>query len=80
MQFISDFFFMAEQMVNKNTPRQSTNCTNRIGISVLKCHSLDLIIKIIMETQVQWNLTTVLKVVKQIVMTQFSESASGTAL
>ena len=71
---------MAGQMMNKNKPRCSANYTNRIGISVRKCHSSDLIVKIIMEIQVQGNLTTVLKVVSQIVITLFPEAASGTAL
>ena len=79
-QFISDPFLMAGQMMSKNTPRSSANYTNRIGISVRKCDSSDLIFKIIMEIQVQGNLTTVLKVVSQIVMTLFPEAASGTAL
>ena len=65
--------------MNKNTPHYSANCTNRIGISVRKCHSSDLIIKIILEIQVQ-GFTKVLKVVRQIVMTLFSEAASRTAL
>ena len=79
-QFMSDPFLMGGQMMNKNTPRYSANYTNRIGISVRKCHSSDLIIKIIMEIQVQGNLNEVLRVVRQIVMTLFSEAASGTAL
>ena len=71
---------MAGQMMNKNTPRYSANYTNRIGISVRECHSSGLIFKIIMEIQLQGNLTTVLKVIRQIMMKLFSEAASGTAL
>ena len=71
---------MEGQMMNKNKPR-CVNYTNRIGISVRKCHSSDLIVKIIMEIQVQGNLTTVLKVVSQIVMRRlFLEVASRSAL
>ena len=68
-------------MVNKkNTPRYSVNYTNKIRISVRKCHSSDLILKIIMEAQVQGNLTAVLRMVSQIVMALFPEAASETAL
>ena len=49
--------------MSKNTTGYSANCTHVIAISVHKCHLPDLIFKIIMEMQVQGNLTTVLKVV-----------------
>ena len=71
---------MTGQMMNKNIPHYSANYTNRIGILVRKCHSSDLILKIIMKIQVQGNHTAVLKLVSQIVMTLFSKAASGSAL
>ena len=71
---------MVGQMMNKNTPRYSENFIDRIAISVPKCHSSDLIFKIIMEIHVRGNLTTVLKVASQIVMTLFLEAATRTVL
>ena len=64
--------------MNKNAPCYAANYTHRIAISVYKCHSSDLIFKIIMEIQVQVNITTVLKVIT--VMTLFSEAAIGATL
>ena len=66
--------------MNKNAPCYAANYTHRIAISVYKCHSSDLIFKIIMEIQVQVNITTVLKVIRQTVMTLFSEAAIGATL
>ena len=56
-------------MINKNTPRYPTNFTYRIAISFHKCHSSDLIFKIITKMKIQENRTAILKVVNQIVMT-----------
>ena len=44
---------MVKQMMNKNTQRYPTNFTFKIVIIVRKCHSSDLIFKIIMEIKVQ---------------------------
>ena len=66
--------------MKKNAPRYAVNYTHRIAISVHKCHSSDLIFKIIMEIQFQVNLTTVLKVIRQTVMTLFSEASIGATL
>ena len=79
-QLISNPFRMVGQMMKRNTPRYSANYTLRIAISLHECHSSDLIFKIIMEIQVHGNRTTVHKVVNQIVMTLFSEAATGVAL
>ena len=67
-------------MMSKNTAHFSANYTYKIAISVHKCHSPDLIFKIIMKIKVQLNLTTVLKVIRRIVITLFSEAATGAAL
>ena len=71
---------MVGQMMNKNTQRYPTNFTDRIAISVHKCHSSPLIFKIIMQIQVHGKLTTTLKVIRQIVMTLFSDPAIGAGL
>ena len=55
--------------MNKNASHFSANYAHRIAIS-------DLIFKIIIEIQVQWNFITDLKVVSEIVMTPFSEAAT----
>ena len=44
---------MVKQIMNKNTQRYPTNFTFKIAIIVRKCHTSDLIFKIIMEIQVQ---------------------------
>ena len=44
---------MVRQMTNKNAPRYPANFTYKITIIVHKCHSSDLIFKIIIEIQVQ---------------------------
>ena len=46
-------FFIAGQKMNKNTPTCSSNYTHRIGVSVHKCHSSELIFKIIIQIQFQ---------------------------
>ena len=77
MQTISNSFHMVGRMmhhVNLQTTLtdlrfQFSNVTHQIQFS-----------KIIMEIQVQGNFTTVLEVVRQIVMTPFSEAATGAAL
>lgn len=56
-------------MMNKNASYFSANYAHRIAIS-------DLIFKIIIEIQVQWNFITDLKVGSEIVMTPFSEAAT----
>ena len=66
--------------MNKNAAHLSANYTHKIAISVHKCHSPDLIFKIIMKIKVQLNLTTVLKVIRRIMITLFSEAATGAAL
>ena len=51
-------------MMSKNTTGYSTSCTHTTAISVHKYHLPDLNFKLIMEIQLQGNLTTtVLKVV-----------------
>ena len=77
MQTISNSFHMVGRMMNHVTLQITltdlrfhvTNVTHQIQFS-----------KIIMEIQVQGNFTTVLEVVSQIVMTPFSEAATGAAL
>ena len=66
--------------MNKNAAHFSANYTHKIAISVHKCHSPDLIFKIIMKIKVQLNLTTVIKVIRRIMITLFSEAATGAAL
>ena len=75
-QTTSNPFHIVGQMMNKNASHFSANYAHRIAISFQRCHSSDLIFKIIIEIQVQWNFITYLKVVSEIVMTPFSEAAT----
>ena len=58
-QTTSKPFLLVGQIMNKNASRYPANSTHRSAISVEKCHSSDLIFKIIMEIQVHGNLTII---------------------